>query len=274
MQIELFERDTAALMIEKGDFSDKKIMIGLSGGINSMAVLCWLAEIAEEKKPMELHLFYAHFEEHSPDTRDFVLAGVDFANRNFKTVIYKETWNSIIAHFEKMKMIPHPAAIPICTKELKVIPIVNYMAENRIEIDLVGYVRNERRREKRMFENAPNMIYYKAFPIIDKDNEWCFGIVKEKIGWYPKIYDIRNEAGKRVFTHNNCLPCKNMQKSDFELVRIHYPEYWQRAVDLSNRLKKHWGRDEEDFIKTYLSFGREDWEVNYEKQNCAICNFD
>lgn len=272
-QLELFERDTAALMIQKGDFSKKKVLIGISGGINSAGVLAWLSEIDEEKKPLELHLFYAHFEEHSPDTLPFARACKEFALTNFKNVSYTETYNSIIEHFEKMKMIPHPAAIPICTKELKVEPIYRYMVEHKIDVDLVGYVREEKRRGKNMYQKAPNMRYYKAFPIIDKDNEWCFDIVLAKIGWYPAIYDIRDENGKRLFSHNNCLPCKNMQKKDFELVELYYPEYWQRAVDLSNRLKKHWGRDEEDFIRTYLSFGREDWEVGYERQNCFICNF-
>jgi len=44
---------------------DKRVMIGLSGGINSMAVLCWLIE--QEDKPKDIWLFYAHFEEHSPN---------------------------------------------------------------------------------------------------------------------------------------------------------------------------------------------------------------
>ena len=48
-------------------------MIGLSGGINSMAVLCWLGELPTHKHPDELHLFYADFKEHSEDTIQFVL---------------------------------------------------------------------------------------------------------------------------------------------------------------------------------------------------------
>ena len=45
--------------------SNEKVLIGLSGGINSMAVLCQLVESGV--KPKELHLFYCHFEEHSPE---------------------------------------------------------------------------------------------------------------------------------------------------------------------------------------------------------------
>lgn len=56
---------------------DKKVMIGLSGGINSMALLCWLAE--QPNRPTDLWLFYAHFKEHSPDTWDFVQSGMEYA---------------------------------------------------------------------------------------------------------------------------------------------------------------------------------------------------
>lgn len=51
MQTEMF--------IEHPDYSDKNVLIGLSGGINSMAVLCWIAKIPEELKPKKLFLFYA-----------------------------------------------------------------------------------------------------------------------------------------------------------------------------------------------------------------------
>jgi len=97
MQYNIFE--TIAEMPQK-DYSNQKVMIGLSGGINSMSILCWLSEYPEHLKPMELHLFYAHFEEHSPDTLEFVLAGVEFAEKHFETVFFKQTNNSILQSFE------------------------------------------------------------------------------------------------------------------------------------------------------------------------------
>jgi len=68
---------------------DNKIMIGLSGCINSMAVLCWLVETGI--KPSELHIYYAHFKEHSPDTFKFVADGIRFARKNFANVKVKIT---------------------------------------------------------------------------------------------------------------------------------------------------------------------------------------
>ena len=137
------------LFIEHKDYSNQKIMIGLSGGINSMAVLCWLKSYPPQYLPKELHIFYAHFDEHSPDTMQFVLEGIEYAKKHFKNVVSTITQNSVLAFFEESKMIPHPMVAP-CTRVLKIEPMMRYMVENRIIIDLVGYVRNERRRVKNM----------------------------------------------------------------------------------------------------------------------------
>lgn len=43
------------------DYGGKSVLIGLSGGINSMAVLCWVCSLPIERRPSVLHLFYADF---------------------------------------------------------------------------------------------------------------------------------------------------------------------------------------------------------------------
>jgi|GEM_PF-1369497 len=305
------------LFIEQEDFSDEKILLGLSGGINSAAVAVWLAGWKEEYKPKELHLFYAHFEEHSPDTFKFVKDIIKFCRVNFSNVHVKITRNSVIRFFESEKMIPHPTVAP-CTRLLKVIPMHEYMTCNGITTDLVGYVREEIRRVRNMAKKTQNEVdgrsvkigdVRKLFPISDKTNEWCFWIVKEHIGWYPSIYDIRYNDKKfikflvdnlsrvdketqktimkklgtkeRVFTHNNCLPCKNMQKDDYLAVEYFYRWYYTNSVNLSNKLKSHWGRllkettgdkNIEDLF-FHLEFGRTEEETNYEKQTCGVCSF-
>lgn len=251
------------------NLADKKVLIGLSGGINSMAVLCWLADY--EFKPKELHLFYAHFEEHSPDTMDFVLAGLEFAKKNFQYVYYKQTNNSVIEFFRDQKMIPHPMISP-CTRLLKIIPMSNYAIENGCEVDLIGYVKSETRRMKNMeSKGANNLFFEKLFPIIDQENEWCFKIVKEKIGWYPKIYDIRDNIGSRVFKHNNCLPCKNWREKDYANGNKFFPEKMKPAIELQNELQAHFGRNENDI---YTTFPKKDWETNEIGQTCDYCGFD
>jgi hypothetical protein len=248
------------------DYRQSRVMIGLSGGINSMAILCWLSKY--EFKPKDIYLFYSHFKEHSPDTLTFVLSGVEYAKKHFNNVIYEQTNNSVIDFFRQLKMIPHPIIAP-CTRQLKIIPAIEFANKHNCNIDLVGYVSNEIRRVKNMqSKGADNLFLSKKFPIIHFNNENCFELVKKEIGWYPKIYDITDEKGKRIFTHNNCLPCKNMQMKDYKEVKKYFPEYWQKAEDLANELQKHWGRSKEDY---YVSFGRKDFEVNYEKQVCDVC---
>jgi hypothetical protein len=247
------------------NYNNKKILIGLSGGINSMAVLCWLVETGF--KPSELHLFYAHFNEHSPDTFQFVADGMRYAKKHFNVKI-KITRNSILNYFRQNKMIPHPAN-GACSKHLKIVPISVYMFDNEIFIDLIGYVKHEIKRRKRgQKKNFDNNLFAvnKEFPISNFSDEWCFEIVKKHIGWYPKIYDIKNADGKRLFKHNNCLPCKNMYPDDYELIRVYYPEYYESAKKLSEEINKYWGRAEANF---YSSFGRDLGQ----ESSCEICKF-
>lgn len=138
MQLSTFET------LHNWDFTGKKVMIGISGGINSAAVLCYLKKHIE-KKPKELHLFYAHFEEHSPNTKEFVKYQFEYAKDHFDNVFTTIQDNSVLQFFRESKMIPHPMVSP-CTRILKVMPIQIYMEENDIDVDLVGYVREEDRR--------------------------------------------------------------------------------------------------------------------------------
>lgn len=262
MQTELF--------VEYTDFSEKSVLIGLSGGINSMAVLCWLASYPKQYKPKELHLFYAHFKEHSDGTLDFVLAGVEYAKKHFESVYYTQTDNSVIDFFREMKMIPHPTVSP-CTRILKILPMAEYAKEKGCDIDLVGYVKDERRRIKNMISKNPDTINTKGFIIADKENEWCFQIVKKEIGFYPEIYEIRDSNGDRVFTHNNCLPCKNWNKKNFANGNKYFPDKMNDAIKLQDELSKHWGRENNDI---YTRFEKNDWETNENGQSCEYCAFD
>src|SRR5690242_1661610 len=100
------------------DLSGQSVLIGLSGGINSMAVLITVALYPEQYKPKELHLYYAHFKEHSPGTFKFVADGIRYARRKFTDVKVKITRNSVLRFFEEQKMIPHPTN-SACSRLLK-----------------------------------------------------------------------------------------------------------------------------------------------------------
>jgi len=251
------------------DYRNQKVMIGLSGGINSMAVLCWLAQY--KLRPDDIYLFYSHFKEHSPETLPFVKAGVKYASKHFKNVIYEQEDNSVLEFFRSKKMIPHPIFAP-CTLELKIEPAIKFSSRHNCTIDLIGYVKTEMGRVRNMTsKGANNLFLSKEFPIIHFSDDDCFEIVKKEIGWYPKIYDLIDEKGKRVFKHNNCLPCKNMRLKDYQAVKKYYPEYWKEAQNLATELQKHWGRDKSEYVDLIMvDFGRESWEV---ETSCKVCNF-
>jgi len=260
------------------DYSAKKVMVGLSAGINSAALLVWLGSLPAEQRPSEIHLYYAHFIEHSADSLPFVWDLVRWAEGRFEKVVYTQTDNSILSFFETSKMIPHPANSP-CSRLLKILPMMAYMAANGLDLDLVGYVREEKRRATKMREKYGEDSKQKDFPILQESNEWCFDIVRQQLGWYPAIYDkrwndsafvvwmeanihrltddaqrrVRKKLGTsdRVFKHNNCLPCKNMALEDMLPVEFYFPQYQSNAVALSARLRKYWGRDKEAYYTLF-----------------------
>lgn len=227
---------------EKRNFSGQRVLIPLSGGINSAAVLCWIGETwPAEKKPLELHLFYSHFREHSPGTARFVTDQMRYARGAFSRVVCKIARHSVNRFFERQHMIPHPSISP-CSTELKIKPKLIYIEDHKIDVELIGFVKEDFRRFKRAqgYENSRGADY----PLLHWNNEECFAFVKKVIGWYPAIYDIR-EKGKRVFSHNNCLPCKNMSSRQLAQVGKYFPEYARRARATADKIPGgYWGRDD------------------------------
>lgn len=237
------------------DFSGKRLLIGLSGGINSAAALCFLAERQpSHMMPAELHLFYSHLREHSPDTARFVSDCIRFARKRFADVRAKISRASVNAYFEREHTIPHPTQSP-CSVDLKIVPARKYIEANGIDYVLVGFVREEKRRIDRQRKYGDDSVLY---PIRHMSDDDCFDLVKRCIGWYPIIYDIRwtqddalngrcqpHEKGKRVFSHNNCLPCKNMTARQLVQVGKHFPEYAERAMQTAANIPgAYWGRDD------------------------------
>lgn len=283
-------------------YENKRVMIGLSGGINSAAVLVYLAEKVEYK-PKDIYLFYAHFDEHSSDTEKFVHDLVAYARTKFENVHFTQTQNSINEFFTIQKMIPHPMAAP-CTRMLKIEPAAVFMETNKIDIDLVGYVRNEQRRidnqQKRLLDELKDT---KQYPIKHMTNENCFDLVKEHLGWYPAIYDLMwtdsrivefveqhkcdipekhykilmkyakrgygyKKENLRVFQHNNCLPCKNMQTWEFYIVKCFFPDYFEKAMQTAADISKITGKE------TYWGRNADELNSNGKSAACTFCAFD
>ena len=248
-------------MSEYRDYSTRVVMIGISEGINSATVLINLAKHPEEYKPKLLLLFCAHFVNHSPDSLQFGIDCISYAVKNFSNIKIKVTWNDVLEFFKSQHTIPHPSNSP-CSRQLKHEPMEEFGEENDVNLDLIGYVKEEIRRRLAKHD-YPH--YKKLYPIGDISNEECFDIVKKEIGWYPAIYDLRcgkdglcktckkKQArglvqlgcGGRIFKHNNCLPCKNGEPEDFENWKQFYPNNIRDAIEVSNSMGVYWGRNKE-----------------------------
>lgn len=178
-------------------------------------------------------------------------------------------------------MIPHPMVSP-CSRKLKIEVAERWAFENGIQVDLVGYVKHElsRRAGKQQIKLQNSLFALeKEYPIGGFTDEWCFEIVDKVIGWHPAIYDLlwseedyleglceKRDIGKRIFKHNNCLPCKNGNEKDMKAIRKYYPQYHHAAMFLSSKLGKYWGRDGDKF---YAKFGRELGQ----ESTCEACKF-
>jgi hypothetical protein len=234
------------------DLSNKKVLVSLSAGINSMAVLCYLAsEYPPESRPKDLYIFYAHLKEHSPGSCKFVADGIRYAKKHFDRVIWDYCKGSVIDFFRQENMIPHPAFSP-CSNMLKIVPINAFVEKYEIEVDLIGYVRTEIGRMNKQLRamKAGKAKKGKRYLIKHLSDEDCFKLVEKEIGWYPEIYKILDENGRQVFKHNNCLPCKNMKgnlstegaSGEFIDVATHFPEKFKDAQELTEKLNAYWGR--------------------------------
>jgi len=290
-------------------YQDKNVMIGLSGGINSAAVLVYLVNyVPKDEWPDVLHLYYAHFEEHSPDTMDFVLALVKYAKDHFKKVVFEMTENSVNRYFIDAGMIPHPTR-STCTGILKIFPMAEYMHDNKIDVDLVGYVREDKsriKRQKKYIESKKKnrtgkgkAMKKKEHPIAHLSDEDCFSLVEKHLGpgVVPDIYKIKwndkriipflkchkefipqdqykvvmayaragyniKKHSYRVFDHNNCLPCKNMQSWQLYMVKLFYPKKFERAIETAEQLGQFWGRNADEMSRA----GQD--------ASCSFCQMD
>lgn len=240
------------------DFSKQFVMIPISGGINSAAVLCFLIKyLPDEWKPAKLYLYYTHLEEHSPGTLRFVRDLFVLARKHFPNVKTGYNRASVNEFFISQKFIPHPTASP-CSTKLKIEPQMAKAVEELIDVQLVGYVKTEMRRYKRAKQYEGKNPVKIDYPLLEFTDDECFEIVKNILGWYPSIYDIRwtryhfeiglcseKQIGKRVFTHNNCLPCKNMTEDQMRAVAYFFPVFARRALETAEKIPNaYWGRND------------------------------
>lgn len=258
------DRFQATLRLEaegsSDDFSGQRVLVGVSGGINSAALLVHLlTEHPVEKRPKTLMLFAALLKEHPPGVErrgvnEFALDMMRWARARHPDVRLGVHRASVLAFFESEKFIPHPTLSP-CTAALKLVPMARWSdSQGGHNVDLVGYVRGE---QKRIDRQQARGAVGKRYPIAHITNADCFALVREHIGYYPEVYDLTEEDGKPSFGNGNCIPCKNWGKKRIESGRRHYPGMMRRADDMAARIGAYWGR-----------------ETTHAPDACAVCAFD
>jgi hypothetical protein len=133
----------------------------------------------------------------------------------------------------------------------------------RPTLDLVGYVREERRRVERMRARGRSLSGGAVrYPICHLSDAECLALVDRHLGWHPMIYDLRREDGRPSFRHANCLPCKNMNAGQLAEVERHFPERMAAARAMAERVTQargepvYWGRPSD-----------------YPGDPCAVCAF-
>jgi hypothetical protein len=56
---------------------------------------------------------------------------------------------------------------------------------------------------------------------------------------------LKDERGKDLFSHNNCLPCKNMHPKQLKLVAEHFPRHAAIAEETAKQIPNaYWGRSD------------------------------
>ena len=138
---------------------------------------------------------------------------------------FADTW----AVWEKRRYISGIAGAP-CTSELKIVPRLEFQRVD--DIHIFGYTAdaNDVRRSEKLRENWPEL--FAEFPLIERGltKAACLAIV-EDAGIEPPLTYAQG------FPNANCLPCcKATSPAYWALVREHYPEKFNRMVELSRRL--------------------------------------
>ena len=118
----------------------------------------------------------------------------------------------------------------VCTTEMKLAPRLAYQRPD--DIHVFGYTadKSDRTRAQRLRDNYPELAI--ETPLIERDltKAACLALVEGAGIQLPPLYALG-------FHNNNCLPCvKATSPAYWALVRAHFPDKFQRMVDLSRRL--------------------------------------
>lgn len=138
---------------------------------------------------------------------------------------YADTWSV----WEHRRYISGIAGAP-CTGELKIKPRLAFERPDDIHVFGYTYDANDIRRSKALVENWPDLDC--RFPLIERGitKAACLAMVKSAGIEPPITYALG-------FPNANCIPCcKATSPAYWALVRLHFPDEFERMVKLSREL--------------------------------------
>jgi 3'-phosphoadenosine 5'-phosphosulfate sulfotransferase (PAPS reductase)/FAD synthetase len=200
---------------------DRTICWFSAGAASAVATKLTLKEVRAE-------VVYCDTGSEHPDNERFIADCEKWFGQSIvriKSEKYSSTWDV----WEKRRYLAGVDGA-LCTTELKKIPRFAY--QRPFDEHVFGYTADKRdlTRFINFKNNFPELTVYA--PLIERglDKANCLAVVQSAGIVLPVVYGLG-------FQNNNCLPCSKATSPDYwSLVRMHFPEKFERMAKLSREL--------------------------------------
>jgi hypothetical protein len=199
-----------------------------------MRRLCWFscgapsavaAKLTVATRP-DVDVVYCRVEEEHPDNMRFLNECARWIMREITVIGNADYHYSIYEVFRRTRFLNGFNGAP-CTRLLKRVPRELYSRTD--DIHVLGFTAEEEHRLADFQEAFPDLRV--ECPLIER-NLWkndCLGMIADAGIEIPMMY-------KLGFTNNNCRGCVKGKAGHWNLVRIHFPEYFDRMAKMQRRL--------------------------------------
>lgn len=197
----------------KIDYTGKNFL-SFSGGVDSAALALHLNEIGIKYTPVFCDTLWEH-----PETIRYIEY---FNDEVFKGSLITLKSLGMVELVKKKKRAPSAKA-RFCTEELKVKPMINFVAEQEIDVIFQGIRGDESKARSKMEKTAWSDAFdcYVDRPIFDWKKTKCFDILtRHGIKQNPLYLKGAGRVG--------CFPCVMVNHQELKRFSEFYPEIWDR----------------------------------------------
>ena len=150
--------------------------------------------------------------------------------------------------------------IPFCTQQLKQKQSEQfYKTLNEDFIVYVGFSADEWKRVQKQTARFESIGRKSSYPLHERQISSEF--IRNEI---ENVWKIARPEPYKYLKHNNCIPCFKAGKRDWKLYWEHYPELFQRAVEMEEKIGHTVFKDKN------LTELAEIWKHNKEWEDCQI----